>query len=61
MKTSSFSDHGALKLELNNKCRKQNKSKKNIQKELVKMKIDISERENRVNNQIKTMILWKTQ
>lgn len=60
MKSISFSEHNALKLELNNQCRKQNKYKKNIQEELVKTKIDISERENqksRINNQIERMNL----
>lgn len=46
MKSVLFSEHNALKLKLNNKHRKQSKTKKNIQKEQVKMKIGISEREN---------------
>lgn len=60
MKSISFSEHNALKLELNKKYRKQSKSKKTIQKELVKTKMDISEKENkksRFNNQITRMIL----
>lgn len=59
MKSISFSEHSALKLELNKKCRKQSKSKDTIQKELVKTKIYISERENKKSriNQINRMIL----